>query len=149
MSIIGTGLAIGSAVGKVVGSKRREDETNQAQVNQQNIERKIRAEQATRERREQIRSARMLSANAEAASVAQGGPSSGSANTKAGIQGDFSSNMADINFGMATGNIMSTAQQDTMNAGRPSTFENFNAAMSPLIMGNVADINSATKSWFE
>ena len=140
---LGTIMAVGSTVGKVVGSRRRDDDVNAAQVNQQNIERKIRAEQATRERREQIRTARMMSSQAEAASVAQGGSSSGSASTQAGIQGDFSSNMNDINFGMATGNIMSTAQQNTMNAGKPSTFENFNAAVSPLITGNVASINTA------
>ena len=138
---IGTILAVGSTIGKVIGSRRRDDDINQAQLDQQNVEKKIRAEQGVRERTRQIRQAKVASSQAEANAVAQGGGSSGGANQQAGVASDLAYNLDMINFNTATGNVMSESKQNTMNAGRPSLFENINEAMSPLILGNVAGVN--------
>jgi len=144
LGIVGTSLAIGSAIGSVVSSRRKDKKVNQAQVNQQNVERKIRAEQATRERRNQYRQARIASANAEAVATATGASdSSGASGAQAGIVSDLNMNLSDINFAQASSNALSSARQDTMNAGMPTALDSLNTAVQPLIFGNVASINKA------
>lgn len=154
---LGTALTLGVTGAKVAGSRRRDKDINSAQSAQQNIERKIRAEQGTRARREVLRTSRMQASQAEALALASGGNgSSGATTAQASINADTANNLDTINFQEVGGNQLDIAKQNTANAGKPNGFENFTTAVSPLIVGNEARINNAGSAaaddianWFE
>jgi len=130
--LVSGGLALGSAAVKVFGSNRREDEINEAQRRKEASDRVIRAEQAGRIRRKQVKQGREAIAQAEAIKAA-GGTSSGASNAVAGVQANVATNIGDMNTDLATGNINAAHSESIQNAGRPSDFELFNEIASPLI----------------
>ena len=143
LSIIGfgTAMALGGTAMSIAGSIGKDKKIAEAQEKQNILEKGIQKEQGVRERLRQQRTARINASQAEAAQVAGGG-SSGANTAQATIQSDLAFNLNQGAFNTATGNAISAAKQNTMNAGQPSTLDNINSAVSPLIMGNVAALNT-------
>ena len=134
LGFLGAVLAVASTAYGIHDSQKREGEINDAQRRKEASDRIIRAEQAGRLRRKQVKQGQIAMANAEATAEATGGSQgSGVASSMAGVQADVSTNIANINTGLATGKVNAVLNQDISNAGRPSDFALFNQAISPML----------------
>lgn len=127
-----TALAVGSTAAKIFGSKRREDDINEAQRKKEASDRLVREEQAGRIRRSQIKQGQQAIAQAEATSVATGNTgSSGTSNAISAVQGNVATNIGNLNTDLATGDLNAGLNANIQNAGRPSDFELFNNIVNP------------------
>ncbi len=131
---------------KVFGSKRREDEINEAQQKKEASDRIIRAEQAGRIRRRQIKQGQIANSQIEAAALAGGSPgSSGQTNATSAVQSNVATNISDLNTGLATGNINASLNANISNAGKKTDFEIFNDIASPAL--NIGLGNQISKAF--
>ncbi len=139
---LGTILAVGSGLIKAGGAKRRGKDIEKAQAKQNKLERNLRDEQAVRERRKQVRLARIGGANAEAMALAGGAQDgSGAASAQAAVQNDLATNLGNLNLSISSAESLSGAKSGVMNAGQPTFFESLNDVLSPAINNNIGALN--------
>jgi len=145
LGIVGTALAVGSTALKLIGSRKREDEINEAQQRKEASDRIVRREQAGRIRRSQVKQGQQAIAQAEASKVAGGGgPSSGASNAVAQVQGNVATNLGNLNTDLATGDLNASLNANIQNAGRKGDFEIFNDIINPgLQLGLSNEISKA------
>jgi len=145
----GTALAVTSFVSSIAGSRSSRKRQQAAQAEQRRVEERIRREQAVRERKRQVRTANILTAQAEAVKFASGSGRAGDtdiAGARAGVSSNLSRNILDINTSLSQGSALSAAQEGVANAGRGSTLDIFNQQLQPLIFGNIDKLNSLFSS---
>ena len=146
----GAAFAIGSFAFNVLEGKKRRSDVIEAQDIQTETERAVRAEQAGRGRRKQIRQSNILQAQAEAIQFSQAGQVAGgtSGGVSSAIQANLGRNLSSINFAQASGSALSRARSDVLNAGRPSTLGLVNQQLQPLLFSNIDKLDTFFESAF-
>ncbi len=107
-------------------SKKRGDRIERAQNKQNDLEKARVSDSAARQRRDQIRQARVQQASIQNQAVAQNVVgSSAPIAAVAGVQTSTNLNIGDINTAQAYGDLSSQYAQDIFNLQQPSTFSRY------------------------
>jgi len=124
MAIGAAAFFIAATVVQTNEAKKREKRTIQAQEKAGKVEAAVRANEARRSRRDQIRELRRRQGQVEniAAGSGQTESSAAIAGTSS-LQADFGVNLGTINSILSEGNAKTVAQQDIFNANRKSGME--------------------------
>ena len=144
---LGVTLAIASLVIGVASQQRIERKTTKAQDEQRRVETGVQNEQATRERRKQVRQHLIDTARVENIAATQGRGGGADANSDvsdafAASQASLGRNLNTISSSIVNQNAISQARSNVMNAGNPSLFATINQSLQPYIFGNVKELNS-------
>lgn len=141
----GIALAIASTLYSIKESRDNQKEVKAAQERQEDVEKGVQEEQATRERRKQIRQSMLERSRVANLAGAQGrGGASGNtdiANAYAAVDANLGRNLGTINATLSGQNAISSARSNVFNAGRPSTFGLINQTLQPFIFSNIDAID--------
>ena len=131
---MGVTAAIGLTLISANEQKKREKETRAAQERAAAVERAERASQATRERRKQVRQARIRRAEVQNQAAVGGQTGSSAAVAAQGsLTTQMGTNIGSIGTALATGEAKSIAEQNIFEANRKSNLEIFSGAGLNLI----------------
>jgi len=136
-----TAFLVVSTVFGISEAKKKEKRVIEAQEKQQRIEKGIQQEQASRERRKQVRLATAQRAQADAGAFAESGSVGANTGVNDAIGSNLARNFSSINFALQSSNAVSAAQQNVANAGRTSTAALINQGIQPLVANNLDNLN--------